>query len=148
MRRIFNKYKNDDCKYRMNSVEEQIDSKFNSLNYLNKKNTSKSLPMLPDEVKNKIEIVNQKNDVEAKFNCPPIILNDEDEIGTDYDYDYVCLESKKKLDAEDEKIKLLLVKRLQSTYENLVFNSSDNRETLSISSNHPEMAKKRDNFYR
>lgn len=48
----------------------------------------------------------------------------------DYEYDYVCLESTKRLNQEQTMIKSQLERHLQPRYERMVLNSSNNDFTL------------------
>lgn len=105
---------------------------------LSKQNTSKPLPLLPDEVDQRrkametysIPVGNKPKSDSAENIIPTLkfmdIYDAEDfDNDCDYEYDYVCLESKRKLEGEDKKVHMLIPKHLQQKYEHLVLKSSD-----------------------
>lgn len=105
---------------------------------LSKNNTSKALPQLPNQscVDKSLSITKTMpnhtapNNISSGSNIYDIVKNyqqtdifkEQDVDDCDYEYDYVCLESKKKLEHDDQNIKLLLSKDLQPKYERMVLN--------------------------
>ena len=67
-----------------------------------------------------------KVETNIKQNNANNVHDDDDSDGEDYAYDYVCLESRKKLNAEDENIKNTLEDlNIQRKYEELALNSCE-----------------------
>lgn len=88
-------------------------------------------PRQTNEVKNIGQVLpstsnNDKNKNKLQYNN--LLMNnddddDDDDDQCDYEYDYVCLESKKKLDQEDVNVKKAISKDLQTKFERLALNS-------------------------
>ncbi|KAH9493732.1 hypothetical protein DERF_014468 [Dermatophagoides farinae] len=161
-RKIQTNYNNDDNYENLPEMNQnRIES---TTNTLNRHHTSRSLPPLimdtkastlprpPKSIVTSTAINNNKgsssnnNKLDLTENSSKKIINysqnidyDDDDDGCDYEYDYVCLESKKKLDDDDERIKMLLSNQYQFRYENLVFQSNSfvlPSSSSSSSSNH------------
>lgn len=151
VRKKIQKNYNDD-----NNYENLPESTINTLNrYIHHSNQSISSSMMMDQTKsltlprpmknipatttspsiaNKKDykpmnlVNNDKNSSTSKIiNLSKVDSIDDDDDGCDYEYDYVCLESKKKLNNDDERIKILLptANQYQIRYENLVIRSND-----------------------
>src|SRR5699024_305555 len=93
---------------------------------LSKYNTSKPLPLLPGERANPkpsvpTATVSNIEELTKNYQFKDLYQENEDDEG-DYEYDYVCLESKKKLEDDDQKIKGLLSQEVQFKYEQMVLN--------------------------
>lgn len=127
---------------------------------LSKQNTSKPLPLLPDEeeerrkaienysfpVEKRSSLIKNSNHKPTTRTSPPapppstaLKFTDiyqcqpsEDYEECDYEYDYVCLESKKKLEGDDKKIQNLIPKEMQSKYEQLVLRTFDSLNLNSL----------------
>lgn len=96
---------------------------------MNKQLTSKPLPPLPNHENPRPAAMivmdpkwNANNGYREQI-CQVADDDENDDDECDYEYEYVCLESTKKLNEDDDKIKhLIAAKSMQSKYERLALN--------------------------